>query len=126
MSHVETRKSCCTNLSVLAAVCRRMNMDPPQVDTFELFSKEVTGIGFKLPGWSFPVVINPQSGEVSSDNYGGKWGDISELDKFLQLYPVEAARMEAESHEGWTYQEESLPNGEIQATISIPDNFITY
>ena len=53
----------------------------------------------ELPGWQYPAVIDTQSGVVRYDNYEGHWGDQQHLDRFLQLYAVEKAKLEARKKE---------------------------
>ena len=45
--------------------------------------------------WTYPVVCDVATGELNFDNYSGGWGEQKELDKFLQAYAVEKARLES-------------------------------
>ena len=80
----------------------------------KLFSNQTAeGIAFKLPGWSYPVVINPISGEAVYDNYGGNWGAQIELDKVVQRYSLEVAKEQA-MLSGFSTTEEKLENGDVK------------
>jgi hypothetical protein len=83
----------------------------------QIYSGNFEGIGVQLPGWNYPVIINPQTGEVKYDNYSGHWGDQDNLDEFAQAYAVEKARTEALLH-GLTVNEEELEGGDIKLTIN--------
>jgi hypothetical protein len=58
------------------------------------------------------------SGSVAYDNFGGSWGEQQELDKLLQAYAVEAARIEARKN-GHSVTEQSLADGSIKLTVSV-------
>lgn len=61
---------------------------------FELYSSTEEGIGVKLPGWKYPIVIK-ENGQVAYDNYNGRWGKIEELNKLKAYYGLEKAKIEA-------------------------------
>jgi hypothetical protein len=61
---------------------------------FQLFNSEETGTAVYLPGWKYPVVIR-EDGALAMDNYGGRWGDIAELNKLTAYYGLEKAKLEA-------------------------------
>ena len=79
----------------LAAACVRLGLETPVQGTARLFASNATGLIVKLPGWTYPAVIDTVAGEVQFDNYGGAWGQQKELDRLLQAYAVEKARVEA-------------------------------
>jgi hypothetical protein len=70
----------------------------------------------QLPGWQYPAVIDTQTGEVKFDNFAGHWGDQQHLDRFLQLYAVEKAKLEARK-KGYAVSEQSLNDGSIKLQI---------
>ena len=72
------------------SACPSPSTAPPQ-----LFSGEATGLLVRLPDWLYPVVVDTTTGQVHFDNYNGAWGDQEQLDRFLQAYAVEKARIEA-------------------------------
>lgn len=82
-----------------------------------IYSGAFEGIGVQLPGWNYPIVINPETGEVKYDNFSGSWGSQERLDEMVQMYSVEKAKAEAVLH-GLTASEEALDNGDIKLTIN--------
>jgi hypothetical protein len=102
----------------VSAACRRLQLPPPLVGTAQLFSGEVSGLIVRLPDWTYPVVIDTSSGQVHYDNYQGAWGDQRQLDRFLQIYAVEKARIEARKR-GHQVTELALPDGSIRLSIRV-------
>ena len=74
------------------------------------------GLLVQLPGWQYPAVIDTKTGEVKYDNFEGHWGDQAHLDRFLQMYAVEKAKLEARK-KGFTVSEQSLNDGSIKLQI---------
>ncbi len=69
------------------------------------------------PTGSYPVVCDTKTGQVHFDNYGGRWGEQRELDRFLQAYAVEKARIEARKL-GHNVSEAQQTDGSIVLTIN--------
>lgn len=69
------------------------------------------GIGIKLPGWQYPVVVNPDTGEAVYDNFGGHWGAQDTLDQLCQEYAVQETTMQALQHGYCVEHEEELEDG---------------
>src|SRR4051794_8927342 len=40
-------------------------------------------------------LVDTATGEARYDNFGGSWGDPKQLDRFMQIYAVERAKLEA-------------------------------
>jgi hypothetical protein len=118
MSHIVTIKTEIRDPAALAAACTRLKLEQPTTGTVKLFSTEATGLIVKLPDWTYPVVVNPTTGQIDYDNYGGAWGADVELHKLLQAYAVEKARIEARKR-GYTVTEQSLPDGSIQLKVQL-------
>lgn len=60
-----------------------------EVGKVRLFDRtEVEGLAVSLPGWSYPLVVQPD-GALVYDNYKGRWGNIEELEK-LAAYSMAA------------------------------------
>ena len=95
MSHIVTIKTELRDHAAVSAACRRLELPPPITGTAELFSGQASGLIVRLPDWAYPVVIDTTTGQVHYDNYNGAWGDQARLDRFLQIYAVERARIEA-------------------------------
>ncbi len=76
------------------------------------------GWAVRLPDWRYPVVCDVATSKVAFDNYGGRWGDQKQLDRFFQAYAVEKAGIEAR-RKGHTITEQSLADGSIKLTIQV-------
>ena len=118
MSHVVKIETQIKDIAGVRAACTRLKLKQPEQGTFKLFSGAVTGWAVQLPDWTYPVVCNVTSGDIKFDNFGGRWGDQKELDRFLQAYAVEKARIEAR-RKGHTVTERKLDNGAIKLTIQV-------
>jgi len=118
MSHIVTIKTEVRDAAAVQAACRRLGLSEPVQGKARLFSGEVSGLVVNLPGWQYPVVCDPDSGQVRYDNFGGRWGDQKELDRFLQAYAVEKAKIEARK-KGHTVTEQPLADGSIKLTIQV-------
>ncbi|MEI8195292.1 MAG: DUF1257 domain-containing protein [Phycisphaerae bacterium] len=102
----------------LAAACTRLGLKQPVQGTAQLYSARATGQIVELPGWQYPVIIDTQSKQIHYDNYGGAWGQQAELDKLLQAYACEKAKLEARK-QGHQVTEQALEDGSIKLTIQI-------
>jgi hypothetical protein len=118
VSHVVTIKTEVRDHAAVSAACRRLQLAPPILGTAQLFSDQVAGLIVRLPDWTYPVVIDTTTGQVRFDNYEGAWGDQAQLDRFLQIYAVEKARIEARK-KGHQITEQSLADGSIKLTIRV-------
>ena len=116
MSHLVSVQAKVHDPVAVAAACHRLNLAPPQQGSARLFSGEAQGLLVQLPGWQYPVVIDTLSGVIHYDNFEGRWGDQEQLDRFLQLYAVERAKLEARK-KGYTVSEQSLQGGSIKLNI---------
>jgi len=118
MSHVVQIETQVRDAAAVEAACRRLVLLAPANQTVKLFSGEVTGLAVQLSGWSYPVVCDLASGQVQFDNFGGRWGEQRELDRFLQAYACEKAKIEARRR-GHTVTEQQLTDGSIKLTIQV-------
>lgn len=116
MSHIVSIETKCHDPVAVAAACQRLNLSPPVQGTVELFSGNATGLIVKLPGWEYPVVIDPLSGTIKYDNYGGQWGSDAELHRFLQSYAVEKVKLESRK-KGYTVSEHTLQDGSVRVQV---------
>ncbi len=116
MSHVVTVKTRVTDPRAVEAACSRLGLPRPTHGAAQLYSGEATGLIVKLPGWHYPVVFDTATGACSYDNYGGHWGEQQHLDRLLQLYAVEKARLEARAR-GYGVVEQTLSDGSIMLRI---------
>lgn len=118
MSHIVTIQTQVRDPAALAAACRRLGWPPPSHRQVQLFQESAVGLAIDLPGWLYPLVCQTASGTLKYDNYGGAWGDQRELDRILQAYAVEKAKLEARRH-GHSVFEQPLADGSIRLTIQV-------
>ena len=95
MSHIVTIKTQVKDSAAIRCACDRLKLDRPHFGTAKQFSAENTGWIVQLSGWKFPIVVQTEIGELKYDDFGGRWGDRVELERFLQAYAVEKAKLEA-------------------------------
>ena len=118
MSHIVTIETEVRNAAAIDAACRRLKLEQPEAGTFKLFSEEATGIAVRLTDWRYPLVCNTDTGELRYDDYGGAWGAREQLDRFLQAYTCEAAKIEAR-RQGNSVTEQELADGSIKLTVNV-------
>jgi hypothetical protein len=118
LSHIVSIKTEVRDVHAVAEACRRLGLPEPVNGTVALFSGEATGLVVKLPDWLYPVVFDPTTGQAQFDNYEGAWGDHKHLDRFMQVYAVEKARLEARKR-GHNVVEQALPDGSIKLTVQM-------
>ena len=118
MSHITNIQTEIRDLAALRSTCRRLRLVEPVHETVTLFTKSATGHAVRLTDWRYPVVCSLGDGQLSYDNYQGRWGDQAHLDSLLQNYAVEKAKIEARRR-GHTLTEQSLVDGSIKLTIQI-------
>jgi hypothetical protein len=116
MSHIVSIETKVHDPAAVAAACQRLNLAAPTHGTVDLFSGEVSGLIVQLPGWEYPAVIDTLTGTIRFDNYNGAWGEQAQLDRFLQIYAVEKAKLEAR-RKGYTVTEQALQDGSIKLQI---------
>ena len=118
VSHVVQIQTQVRDRQAIEAACQRLGLSRPVAGKTKLFTSEATGLAVQLPGWKFPVVCQLDTGQVQFDNFNGHWGAPAELDKFLQAYATERAKIEARK-KGYTVCEQQLQDGSIKLTIGI-------
>jgi hypothetical protein len=116
VSHIVTIQSKLHDPRAVAAACQRLDLPAPVQGTAELYSGKATGLIVQFPGWEYPAVIDVVTGNVRYDNFEGAWGEQKHLDRFLQAYAVERARLEARK-KGYGVSEQALQDGSIKLTI---------
>ena len=117
MSHIVSIKTEIRDAAAIAAACQRLRLDPPVFGEAKLFSSTKTGWQVRLPDWRYPLVCDVATGQLDYDNYGERWGKQVELDRYLQAYAVEKAKLEAR-RKGMTCTEAQLTDGSIKLTIN--------
>jgi hypothetical protein len=116
MSHIVTIQTQVRDPDALATACRRLSLAEPKRETVPLFSGQVTGLAVRLPNWQYPVVVDIAAGALHYDNFAGNWGEQKELDRLLQAYAVEKAKVEAR-RKGFAVHETALQDGSIKLQI---------
>ena len=118
MSHIVTIKTEVRDPAAIAAACRRMGLAGarPWHRQGADVAPKLTGLIVQLPGWDYPAVIDTQTGDVRYDNFSGSWGEQSHLDRFMQLYAVEKAKIEARG-KGYQVSEQALQDGSVKLQI---------
>ena len=118
MSHIVSIETRIHDSAALTTACHRLGLADPVQGKFRLFSEEAAGLSVNLPGWRYPIVISTDEGLIKYDNYGGRWGNQRELEKLLQIYAVEKAKIEAR-RQGHSVSEQSLADGSICVRIVV-------
>jgi hypothetical protein len=118
MSHIVTITTQARDPVAIAAACRRLSLPPPVEGTTRLYAAEASGLIVQLPGWRYPLVLQPQTGQACYDLYEGHWGDPAELGRFLQAYACEKVRLEA-IRQGQIVHEQLLDDGSVRLTLSV-------
>ncbi len=118
MSHIVEIKTEIRDEHAVKAACVRLQLAAPEQKAVRLFSTTARGLCVQLPGWSYPVVCNLETGAVQYDNYGGNWGEQKHLNSFLQGYAVEKSKIEARK-KGHSVSETKLEDGSIRVTVRV-------
>ncbi|MCA9090706.1 MAG: DUF1257 domain-containing protein [Planctomycetaceae bacterium] len=118
MSHIVSIQTEIRDPVAIHAACDRLRLPEPVFGKAKLFTTSATGWAVRLPEWRYPVVCDVNTANIAYDNFGGRWGKQQELDRFLQGYAVERAKIVARN-QGHSVIEQPLPNGAIKLTISV-------
>ncbi len=118
MSHIVAIKTQIRDPLAIRAACQRLTLSEPTFGATRLFSGEATGWLVQFPTWKYPAVCDTATGVVHYDNFNGRWGEQSHLNRFLQNYSIEKARLEARKS-GHTIIEQPLPDGFVKLTIQV-------
>jgi hypothetical protein len=118
MSHIVSVKTEIRDPAAVHAACQRLGLAAPIQGKTELFSGEASGLAVQLPDWQYPVVCDTTSGQIHYDNFGGLWGEQKHLDRFMQMYAVEKAKIESRKR-GHLCLEQQLSDGSIKLTIQV-------
>jgi hypothetical protein len=118
LSHIVEIKTEVRDPDAVRAACRRLGLAEPVHETAQLFSGKATGWAVQLPEWNYPVIFDMARGEARYDNFNGRWGEQRHLDRFMQAYAVEKAKLEARK-KGHTITEQALTDGSIKLTVQV-------
>ncbi|QDV19510.1 hypothetical protein Pan153_41760 [Gimesia panareensis] len=116
MSHIVQIQTEIRDPVAIHAACQRLKLPPPVQGEFQLFNSTATGWAVQLRNWRYPVVCDVKTDQLAYDNFEGRWGDCRELDRFLQGYAVEKAKLEARK-QGHTVREQPQEDGSIRLKI---------
>ena len=118
MSHLVTINVEVRDFDAIRAACRRLELKEPTYGRAEIFNTTVEGVLIRLPEWIYPVCANLQTGELFYDNYNEQWGDTVHLRRFVQMYGVEKASIEAR-RKGYSVVEQPLADGSVKLTVNL-------
>jgi len=118
VSHIVEIQTQVRDPAAVGAACQRLALPAPSHRVVHLFNGAAEGLAVELPGWQYPVVCDTANGGLKYDNYGGAWGEQQELDRFLQAYACEKAKIEAR-RQGHMVSEQTLADGSIKLTIQV-------
>ncbi|MEW4490902.1 DUF1257 domain-containing protein [Thalassoglobus sp. JC818] len=118
MSHIVSIQTEVRDPVAIRSACDRLKLPEPVFGKAKLFSSSATGWAVQLPEWRYPVVADVNTGKLAYDNYNGRWGEQKQLDRFLQGYAVEKAKIEARK-KGHSIIEQPLEDGSIRLTVSV-------
>ena len=118
MSHIVSIQTEVRDPAAIRSACDRLKLPEPVFGKVKLFSSSATGWAVQLPEWRYPVVADINTGKLAYDNYNGRWGEQKQLDRFLQGYAVEKAKIEARK-KGHSIIEQPLEDGSIKLTVSV-------
>jgi hypothetical protein len=116
MSHIVSIRTQVRDPIAVASACDRLSLPAPVQGTAKLFTSQASGLLVQLPRWRYPVVIDTAKGEIAFDNFNGRWGEQQHLDRFVQIYSVEKAKLEARK-QGHAVSEQTLSDGSIKVQI---------
>ena len=116
MSHIVQIQTEVRDPVAVTTACARLGLPVPRHRTVKLYNAEATGLAVELPRWRYPVVCQTETGQLRYDNFGGRWGEQSALDRLLQIYAVEKAKLEARK-QGYGVSERTLENGSILVQV---------
>ena len=116
MSHIVQIKTEVREPASIRAACIRNRLPEPVHGTARLYSSEATGWQVRLPDWRYPVVCQTDTGQLSYDNYEGRWGNPVHLNSFLQAYAIEQTRRIAR-RQGYSMTEQQLADGSVKLLL---------
>ena len=118
LSHIVSIQTEVRDPVAIRSACDRLKLPEPVFGQVKLFSSSETGWAVQLPEWRYPVVADVNTGKLAYDNYNGRWGEQKQLDRFLQGYAVEKAKIEARK-KGHSVIEQPMEDGSIKLTVSV-------
>jgi len=117
MSHTMNIQLELHDKDALLAACERLGLTMTE-GRHKLYASTEEGIAISLPGWKYPVVVKGD-GTVAYDNYNGRWGDISQLNKLKAYYGLEKAKIEARKKGYSVYETFNNRTQELELRIKL-------
>lgn len=118
MSHIVSVQTEVRDATAVRSACKRLGLAEPVLGITRLFQGEVNGLAVQFPGWQYPVVADLATGQLKFDDFGGRWGNRRDLDRFLQIYAAERVKIEAH-RKGYGVSEQQLHDGSIKLSIQV-------
>lgn len=84
-----------TKLDVLIQAATALGCTVLEGTRHKLWEGSYEGVAIRIPGWTYPVVFNLDTGNLVFDNHNGHWGDEIKLDALVQRYVYEDAIAQA-------------------------------
>lgn len=118
MSHIAKIKTQMKDPAMLEKACQLMKASYTAVGSAQIYSVHRSGQVINLPGWRFPIVVDPKTGELHYDNYGGSWGSMEQIDRLTQNY-AKLTAMATLRKAGHRVIEQSLPDGSVRLIAEV-------
>ena len=118
MSHTVAIRTEVRDAAAVEAACRRLQWPAPVAGETRLYAETVSGLAVQPPAWRYPIVCQVATGQLKFDNFQGRWGDPLQLNRFLQAYAVEKAKLEARK-QGHSVTEQALQDGSIKLVVQV-------
>lgn len=118
MSHTTTIDLQVKDEAAFVQACQDLGFAVEQNTTAQLYqagSRFTDATAVTLPGWNYPVVL--KDGALHFDNYKGRWGEASHLDKLKQRYARNVAVKTARS-KGYRIKETTTNDGQIKLVLT--------
>jgi len=116
MSHTTEVQTEIKDMSVLEQACAMIGASFLGHGNHTQYMSTFTGVGVMLPGWTYPIVVDMDTGRVQQDNYNGRWGDIAELNKLTQRYAAEKIKFTLKK-QNKRFTETTTADGNIEITF---------
>jgi hypothetical protein len=109
MSHTVTVDVKMKDRAALIKAAEAMGAQVIGEGNHNLYSSSHTGLGIKLTGWQFPVVVT-EDGVIHYDDFNGRWGNPNDIKTLTDDYAMRVVEAECENLGWYTEKQE---NGEL-------------
>jgi hypothetical protein len=97
------------NLEAVTKAAEAMGATMLGQGNHRLYSSNHTGLGFKLNGWQFPIVVT-EDGVIHYDDFNGRWGNPNDIKTLTDDYAQKVVEAECDNL-GWYHEKQE--NGEL-------------